>query len=191
MHSLLFGAALQNRLTAKLCPCSYACGHLLFMQVCRTTTNALQDWSGQTLFPTVQCCSAQKAHSRLDSPRLHLWTFVDLSYRCAVTQHQGTATLVKANCIPDSSVLLCKTGSQQACVTASAPIDICCSYRCAVTQHQCIAQCCFAKQVHSRHCVPAITLLDMCCSYRCKDPTPIHCSTGLAKFIAHCSVLLC
>ena len=36
------------------------------------------------------------------------------SYRCAVTQHQRTAALFRAKCSPHCSVLLCKTGSQQA-----------------------------------------------------------------------------
>ena len=37
---------------------------------------------------------------------------------------------------PNCKVLPCKTGLQQACVTAAAPMEICCSYRCAVMQHQ-------------------------------------------------------
>ncbi len=36
------------------------------------------------------------------------------SYRCAVTQHQCTAALLRAKCSPHCSVLLCKTGLQQA-----------------------------------------------------------------------------
>jgi len=36
------------------------------------------------------------------------------SYRCAGTQHQCTAARVRAKCSPHCSVLLCKTGSQQA-----------------------------------------------------------------------------
>ena len=35
------------------------------------------------------------------------------SHRCAVTLHQCTAALFRAKCSPHSSVLLCKTGSQQ------------------------------------------------------------------------------
>ena len=51
------------------------------------------------------------------------------SYRCAVRQQKCTAALVKAECIPLCSVLLCKTGSQQVCVTAITPMEICSSYR--------------------------------------------------------------
>ena len=51
------------------------------------------------------------------------------SYRCGVRQHRCTATVALAKCCPHCSVLLCKTGSQQACVTASTPMEICCSYK--------------------------------------------------------------
>ncbi|DBA65452.1 TPA: hypothetical protein ACH3X2_003221 [Trebouxia sp. C0005] len=37
------------------------------------------------------------------------------SYKCVVSQQQRTAVLVRAECIPQCSVLLCKTGSQHAC----------------------------------------------------------------------------
>ncbi len=47
--------------------------------------------------------------------------------------------LVWSNCIPHCSEVLCKTGSQQACVTATAPMEICSSYRCAVSQLKCSA----------------------------------------------------
>ena len=53
-----------------------------------------------------------------------------------MTQLQCTAALVRAKCIPHCSVLLCKTGSQQACVTAHTPVESCSSNRCAVTQQQ-------------------------------------------------------
>ncbi len=59
------------------------------------------------------------------------------SYRCAVTQHQCNATLFFARCSPHCSVLLCKTGLQQACITVISPMKVCRSYRSAVTQHQC------------------------------------------------------
>ena len=59
------------------------------------------------------------------------------------------------------SVLLCKSSSQQVCASAFTPMEICSSYRCALTQQQSTAalslakshptaQCCCAKQVHSR-----------------------------------------
>jgi len=58
------------------------------------------------------------------------------AYRCAVTQHQCTATLFLAKSNLHCSVLLCKTGSQQCCVSAVTPMEIGSLYRCAVTQHQ-------------------------------------------------------
>ncbi|DBA88307.1 TPA: hypothetical protein ACH3X1_016528 [Trebouxia sp. C0004] len=82
------------------------------------------------------------------------------SYRCELTQHQCTAALFRAKCSFHCSVLLCKTGSQQAVFHCSytygdllfvqlqiwtlalhtvTPTETRSSYRCAVTQHQCTA----------------------------------------------------
>ena len=47
------------------------------------------------------------------SLQIHLWSCA-LSYRCAVTQNQCTAALFRAKWSPHCSVLLHKTGSQQA-----------------------------------------------------------------------------
>ena len=125
------------------------------------------------------------------------------SYRCAVTQHQCTATLFRAKCSPHCSVLLCKTGLQQACITAITPMKICSSYRCAVTQHQCTATLFFAKcSLHclvllcktglQQACITAITPMKICSSYRCAV-TQHQCTATLfrAKCSPHCSVLLC
>ncbi len=115
------------------------------------------------------------------------------SYRCAVTQHQCTAALFKANCIPYCSVLLCKTGSHRQCVTAVTPVEICSSYRCAVTQHQCSATSFRAKC--SPHCsvllCKAGSQQALCqCSHTCgdllfiqvcSDPAPMHCSSFQGK----------
>ena len=122
---------------------------------------------------------------------------------CAVTQHQCTAALFRAKCSPLCSVLLCKTSSQHACVTAIAPMDIWSSYMCAVTQHQCTAALFRAKcsplcsvllcKTSSQHaCVTAIAPMKICCSYKCAV-TQHQCSAALprAKCIPHCSVLLC
>ncbi len=136
MHSPLFSSALQNRLTAGLCHCNGTYGYLLFTQVCSEATE-MQCCTGQNAFPTVQQCSAKQAHSRLVSLQWHLWR--SASYRCAVRQQKCSAAQVWAESIPHCSVVLCKTGSQQACVTAMAPMEICSSYRCAVRQQKCSA----------------------------------------------------
>ena len=54
------------------------------------------------------------------------------------------------------------------------------------------AQCCSAKQAHSRQCVTAVTPMDICSIYRCAV-THQKCSAALlrAKCSFHCSVLLC
>ncbi len=99
MHPPVFSYVLQTRLAVGLCPCSYTCGHLLFIQVCSAPT-----------------------------------------------------PVVRAECIPQCSVVLCKRGSQLACGPAITPMDTCCSYRCSVTQHQCTAtlvraECLYAEQI--------------------------------------------
>ena len=122
MHLPLFSAALQNRLTAGSVSLQLQLWRFdLHTDVQWPTTNALQLCSGQDASPTVQCCSAEQAHSRqcvtADSPME-----VFFSYMCAVTQHKCPAALFRARCITHSSVLLCNTGSQQA---------VChCSYTC-------------------------------------------------------------
>jgi len=125
------------------------------------------------------------------------------SHRWALTQHQCTATLFLAKSNPQCSVLLCKSGSQQGCVTAITPMEICCSYRCAVTHHQCTATLFLAKSnLHcpvllcktgsQQGCVIAITPMEICCSYRCAV-TQHKCTATqfLAKSNPQCSVLLC
>ncbi len=54
---------------------------------------------------------------------MEIWS----SYRCAVSQQKCSEALVWAKCISRCSVLLCKTGSQQACVNATTPMEICSS----------------------------------------------------------------
>jgi len=87
MHSPLFSAALQNRLTA--CSASLQLQLLRFalhtgVQCCNT--KALQHWSGQDSFPTVLCCSAKQANSLLVPLQSHLWRFpLQTSVQCCNT----------------------------------------------------------------------------------------------------------
>ena len=95
--------------------------------------------------------------------------------------------------IPHCSVLLCKTGSQQACVTASTPVKISASYKIAVTQQHCRAALLRAKCIlycsvllcktgWQQACVNAIAPVQICCSYRCAvTQHQMHCSTGFGK----------
>ena len=118
----------------------------------------------------------------------------DVSY-----QLKCSATLVLAKCIPHCSVVLCKTGSQQACVTATAPMEICSSYRCAVSQLKCSATLVWAKCIphcsvvlcktgSQQACVSAIAPVEILSSYRCAVSQQ-KCSPALvwAKCIPHCS----
>ena len=114
MQSPLFSAALQNRITAGSVSLQL---HLwrfaLHTGVQRPSTNALQQGSGQNAVLTVQRCSAKQDHSRqcvTALPPLQICS----SNKCAVTQQQSNAALFRAKCSFHCSVLLCKTGSQQA-----------------------------------------------------------------------------
>ena len=120
-----------------------------------------------------------------------------LTLLLAVSHQKCTTALIKAKCIPLCSVLFCRTGSQQACVTAITPMEICSStkvrltpglchcnhtccssQRCAVSQQKCTAALVKAKCIplcsvavcktgSQQACDSAITPLEICYSYRC------------------------
>ena len=199
-HSPLFSSALQNRPTAGLCHCNYAYGQLLCIQVCSE--------------PTGMHCSTGlgKMHSLLFSSALHIrltaglchctQTNEDLLF--SVSQQKCTAALVWANSIPYCSEVLCKTGSQQACVNAITPVERCFAYRYAVSQQKCTAALVWAKCIphcsevlcksgSQQACVTAIKDMEICSCYRCAVSQQ-KCSLALvwAKTqIPHCSVALC
>ena len=56
-----------------------------------------------------------------------------------MSQQKCTATLVWEYCTSQRSLVLCKTGSQQACVIAMRLMEICCLHMCAVSQQICFA----------------------------------------------------
>ena len=101
------------------------------------------------------------------------------SYRCAVTHHQCTATLILAKCTPHCSVLLCKTGWQQPCVTAIAPMKIHCAYSCAMHPPPRLA----AALCHCNYTYEDLLFIQVC-----KNPPPMHCNTdfGNALHTAQC-----
>ena len=126
------------------------------------------------------------------SVQLHLWKNCS-SYTCAVTQHQCTATLFRAKCIVHCSELLCTTGSQQTCVRAATPMEICFSMRVCSdpTPRHC-------STVHGIMHSPLLSAAvqdrftaGVCqCSYTygkllfiqvCSDPTPVHYNTLQGK----------
>ena len=177
MQSPLLIAALQDRLAAGLYHSNYTYEDLLFIQVCSDPTpvhcnTVLCKMQSPLLGAAVQ--------DRLAAGLYHSSKNMKIcsSYRCAVTQQQCTATLFRAKCSLHCLVLLCKTGLQQACITAITPMKICSSYRCAVTQHQCTATLFRAKcSPHcsvllcktglQQACITAITPMKICSSYRC------------------------
>ncbi len=73
----------------------------------------MQLCSRQNAIPIVQCCPAKQAHSSQCVTAVTPMEFYS-SYRCAVSQQECSAALLKAKSNPHCSVLLCKAGSQQA-----------------------------------------------------------------------------
>ncbi len=121
-------------------------------------------------------------------------------------QHQSTAALVRAEQLPHCSVLLCKTGSQQAlgqckytyadllfiqvcsdatpkhCSTGQGRIAS--SLFCAALQNSLTAALChcsytFRSQQAQGHC--KYTFADLLFMQVCSDATPKHCSTGQGR----------
>ncbi len=74
---------------------------------------ALTNTVARTTFPAVPWCSARQADSRRCVTAITPME-ICYSHRCAVSQQKCTAALVWAESIPRCSVVLCKTGSQQA-----------------------------------------------------------------------------
>ena len=120
-------------------------------------------------------------------------------------QHQCTAALFKAKCNPYCSVLLCKTGPQQAlshCIytygdllliqVCSDPAPLHCSTaaRAKCTPHCSVVLCKRGPQQALSKCI--YTYREICSSYRCAVMQ--HQSTAAlvrARCKPHCSVMLC
>ncbi len=150
-----------------------------------------------------QCCSAKQAHSRQCVTALTPMEICS-SYRCAVTQHQCTAGLFRAKCSPHCSVLLCKTGSQQAvCLysytygdllfkqVCTDPAPMHCSFVQGKMQSPL-----FSAALQNRVTAGIVSLqyspMEICSSYRCAV-TQHQCTAALfrAKCNPHCSLPLC
>ena len=72
--SLLFSAALQNRLTARLCHCNYTYGDLLFIQVCSDATQMhYSTGQGRTAGLLFNAAVQKHVHSSLVPLQLQLW----------------------------------------------------------------------------------------------------------------------
>jgi len=93
----------------------------------------------------------------------------------------------RQNPSPHCSVLLWKTSSQHAFVTAITPIKICSSYRCAVTQLKCTAalvplfSAALENKLTAGLCHYKYTYGDLLSIQVCSDPAQMHCSNGLDK----------
>jgi len=198
MHSPLLSQLCKPGSQQALCHCTYTCGDLPFIHLC--SEQALKNCStvqGKMHSPLLsQLCN--QAHSR------HWVTAVTPveichSYRCAVSKHSKTAALFRANRIPHCSVLLLKTGSQQA---------LChCNYTCGdlpfiqVCSEQALKNCSTIQgKMHSHCSVSSATRLtagsvslqlhlEICHSYRCAvSKHPKTAALFRANCNPHCSV---
>ena len=152
-----------------------------------TQPQALQLCPGQNAVPTVQCCSVKQAHSR---QYVTAFTPMEMcsSYRCAVTQPQCAAASFRAKWSPQCSVLLCKTGSQQAVCHCSHIcgdalfIQMCSNpapSTAALSRAKCSPHCSkllckTGSQQAVCHC--SYTYGDVLFIQVCSDPTPMRCS---------------
>ena len=120
---------------------------------------------------------------------------------CAMTQHKCSAALFRAKCTQHCSVLLCKTGSQQAVFHCSYTygdvlfIQVCsdpAQMQCSSVQGKMLSRLFSAALQNSRQCFIAVTLMEICCTSGCAL-TQHKCNAALfrAKCTPHCSVLLC
>ncbi len=98
------------------------------------------------------------------------------SYRCAVTQQQSTAALFRAQCNPLYSVLLCKTGSQQAVTKHKCPSAV---FRAKCTTQCSVLLCKTGSQQAVCHC--SYTYGDWLFIQVYSDPATKHCSTAQGK----------
>ena len=146
----------------------------------------------------VQCCFAQQPHSRHCVTTITP-TEVCSSNRCAVTQHQCSAALLRAKCILHRPVLLCKTGSQHALChcnytyggllfkqvcSDSAPMLCSTGFG---KMHSTLPSAALQNRVtagmgHCNHTYGDLLFIQVC-----SDPTEMHCSTGQGKL--HCPLL--
>ena len=98
-------AAVQNRLTACACHHRHTYEDLVLKQVCTDPPPGLCNTALGKLQSSVLLCRTGSQHA---------WVTTDTpmktcsSYRCALTQHQGSAALLSAKCNPHYSVLLCR-----------------------------------------------------------------------------------
>ncbi len=137
----LLTAALQDRLAAGLYHCNHSCEDLLLTQVCSDSTAVHFD----TVQGKMQCPLLGAAlQDKLAAGMYHCnHSYEDLLF----IQMCGDPTPVHCNTAQAKnsahcSVLLCKTGLQQ----AITPIKICCSYRCALTTAA-VHWCCITVQL--------------------------------------------
>jgi len=112
--SSLLSVALQNMLTACLCHCNYACGHLLFMQVCSDPPQMHCRYvQGKMQSPMSIAALQSRLTAGSVSMQLQLWR-LDLHTGVQRPTANALQLCSRPKSSPHCSLLLCKTGQQQA-----------------------------------------------------------------------------
>jgi len=168
--------------------CNYTYEDLFFIQVCSDPTpvhcNTVQ---GKMLSPLLTAA----LQDRLAAGLYHCnYTYEDwLFIKCAVTQHQCTATLFRAKCCPHCSLLLCKTSLYHCNYTyedlffiqvCSDPTPAHCNTVQGKIQSP-LLRAALQDRLAAGLCHCNYTCGDLLFTQVCSDPTPMHCNTAFGK----------
>ncbi len=173
--------------------CSYTYGDLLITQVCSDPAPMhCRSVQGTLQSPLFSAALQNRLTPGSVSLQIHL-SRVCSSYRCAVTQHQCIAALFMAKCNPHCSVLLCKSGSQQAvCHCSHSYGDLLFMQVCSepAPMHCSSVQGNMQSPLFSAALQNSVTPCMSHCSHTygdllfmqvCSEPPPMHCSKVQGK----------
>ncbi len=172
---------------------SYTYGDLLITQVCSDPAPMhCRSVQGTLQSPLFSAALQNRLTPGSVSLQIHL-SRVCSSYRCAVTQHQCIAALFMAKCNPHCSVLLCKSGSQQAvCHCSHSYGDLLFMQVCSepAPMHCSSVQGNMQSPLFSAALQNSVTPCMSHCSHTygdllfmqvCSEPPPMHCSKVQGK----------
>ena len=173
--------------------CTYTYGDLFFIQVCTdSATMHCSKVQGKMESPPFSVALQNRLKNRQCFTALTPMEICS-SYRCALTQHQCTAARFRAKCTLHCSMLLCKTGSQQAVFHCTYTygdlffIQVCTDpapMHCSKVQGKMESPLFSAAQqdwLASGLCHCKYTYEDLLFTQVCTDPTPVHCNTVQGK----------
>jgi len=197
----LLSAAVQIRLTAGLCQCKFNYKDLLFIQLCSEPTPVhcnIDFGKFSSHYSVLLCKSSSQQFCVCANTTMEICS----SYRCAVTQHQCTATLYLANFISllSAAVQIRLTAGLCRCIytygdllliqVCSDPAPVHCNIVFGKMLFPLLSA---AVQIRltAGLCQCKFNYKDLLFIQLCSEPTPVHCHADFGKFSSHYSVLLC